>query len=336
VSELRFGVVLVNYNGWGDTKECLDSLSACSYTNKSIVVVDNASKEDFTEELRRIHPDVEWIKSTENTGWSGGNNLGIRFLLQKPNSPDVILLLNNDTIVSKDIFEVLFQAYLQDYDIVGPVINEYDKPELVQTQGTTFNRRDRSTEFFSVIRTPVNMERIVVTPVDIVNGCAVAIRKEVFEKIGLIDDRFFLICEESDFCLRALDNGFKCGVVHRVSVWHKHSVSFAKAGKPLQRYYGTRNLFLLLTKHPTGVGRKGWFFSRVAYLRMTYHTYCHEIENVNIPGSQAICQGFVDGITGVYGKQEIKPGKIVWFVSVVFDTVRNVMNLIPVRRKEKK
>lgn len=336
MSELRFGVVLVNYNGWADTKECLDSLGACSYIKISIVVVDNASKEDLSGELRRTHPDVEWVTSTENTGWSGGNNLGIRFLLQKPHPPDVILLLNNDTIVSRDIFEVLLNAILQGYDIVGPVINEYNKPELVQTQGTTFNRKDRSMEFFSVIRTPIDVERIVVTPVDIVNGCAVAIKREVFEKIGLIDDRFFLICEESDFCLRALDVGFKCGVVHRVSVWHKHSVTFAKAGKPLQRYYGTRNLYLLLAKHPTGVGRKGWLSSRVAYLRMTYHTYCHEIENTNVPGAQAICQGLVDGITGAYGKQEIKPGKTVWFVSVVFDTVRNVMNLIPVIRKNKK
>jgi GT2 family glycosyltransferase len=336
VSELRFGVVLVNYNGWADTKECLDSLGACSYTNKSIVVVDNASKEDLSGELRRTHPDVEWVTSTENTGWSGGNNLGIRFLLQKPHPPDVILLLNNDTIVSRDIFDVLLNAILQGYDIVGPVINEYNKPELIQTQGTTFNRKDRSMEFFSVIRTPIDVERIVVTPVDIVNGCAVAIKRKVFEKIGLIDDRFFLICEESDFCLRALDVGFKCGVVHRVSVWHKHSVTFAKAGKPLQRYYGTRNLYLLLAKHPTGVGRKGWLSSRVAYLRMTYHTYCHEIENTNVPGAQAICQGLVDGITGAYGKQEIKPGKTVWFVSVVFDTVRNVVNLIPVIRTNKK
>jgi GT2 family glycosyltransferase len=302
VNELRFGVVLVNYNGWSDTRECLDSLRACSYLNRSIVVVDNASTEDHSEELQERHPDVHWVRATQNTGWSGGNNLGIQFFLQGANPPDVIFLLNNDTIVSGDLFEVLSEGFRQGVDITGPVINEYSDPEVIQTQGTAFNRKDASQDFFSVIPTPIVMDRVEITPVDIVNGCAVAISRRVFEKVGLIDDRFFLICEESDFCLRAQSAGFHCGLIHRSLVFHKHSVTFARAGKPIQRYYGWRNLWLLLKKHPNGGKRKSILASRLLYFRRSFHIFSHECELGNIAGADAVCDGISDALLGRYGK----------------------------------
>ncbi|MFM8323853.1 MAG: glycosyltransferase family 2 protein, partial [Pirellulaceae bacterium] len=145
-------------------------------------------------------------------------------------------------------------------------------------------------------------QSVRVTPVDIVNGCAVAIRGEVFQRIGLIDDRFFLICEESDFCLRAQESGFRIGVVHRSLVWHKHSVSFAKAGKPIQRYYGTRNLWLLMKKHPRGENRKGPIVSRMVYFRRCFHLFSHERELGNMPGAHAICDGMADALLGRFGQ----------------------------------
>ncbi len=145
------------------------------------------------------------------------------------------------------------------------------------------------------------MQRIVMTPCDIVNGCAVMIRRNVFESIGLIDERFFLICEESDFCLRALEAGFRCGVIGETLVWHKHSVSFAKSGKPLQRYYGARNLGLLLQKHPGGQGRKSVLRGSLAYLRHLYHLFSHEQERGNATGARAICDGLTDHLLRRYG-----------------------------------
>jgi GT2 family glycosyltransferase len=297
----RFGVVLVNYNGWDDTVECLESLMKC-HVCPDVVVVDNASSEDHSQKILARFPELKWIASQENTGWSGGNNLGIRYFLEQTNPPDVIFLLNNDTIVSKDIFEVLELAMEEGFDIVGPVINEYSEQDKIQTQGTAFNRKTDAQEFFSVIPTPIDSNQLISTPVDIVNGCAVAIRHEVFEKIGLIDERFFLICEESDFCLRAAEAGFRCGVVHRSLVWHKHSVSFARAGKPIQRYYGVRNLWLLLKKHPHGKERKGPTQSNWLYCKRAYHLFCHEMELGNRPGASAVCDGIADAWLGRYGK----------------------------------
>src|SRR5437764_748752 len=78
--------------------------------------------------------------------------------------------------------------------------------------------------------------------VDIVNGCCMMVRAEVFARVGLVDERFFLVHEESDLCLRARRAGFRCGVFGEALVWHKGSSAFARTGKRLQRYYDTRNL----------------------------------------------------------------------------------------------
>ena len=79
-----------------------------------------------------------------------------------------------------------------------------------------------------------------VTDVDIVNGCCMMVAAAVFRRIGLIDDRFFLIHEEADFCLRARKSGFRCGVIGEALVWHKGSQSFRRAGLRVQRYYDAR------------------------------------------------------------------------------------------------
>jgi GT2 family glycosyltransferase len=321
----RFGIVLVNYNGWDDTIECLESLARCD-PKPEVVVVDNASVEDRSKEVLDRFPSTHWVTSRENMGWSGGNNLGIRFFLDRDTCPGVIFLLNNDTRVAADIIQVLSEALEQEYDVVGPVINEYSEPEVIQTQGTAFNRKNQWLNFFSVIPTPIDNERITVTPVDIVNGCAVAIRREVFDRIGLIDERFFLICEESDFCLRAIEAGFRCGVVHRSLVWHKHSVTFAKAGKPIQRYYSIRNLLLLIKKHPQGEGRRGSFSSIILWLRMAYYHYCTEQERSNIAGAQAVCMGIADGLTGRYGRSSLESSWLSAVFSNLFYALRWIVS----------
>lgn len=318
-----FGVVLVNYNGWDDTRECLESLLRCSDAHqKRIVVVENASTEDRLDEFRAAYPSVDWVVSKVNTGWSGGNNLGLQFLMENVPELDYIFLLNNDTIVSEDLFEVLSQGFEQGYQVVGPVINEYSSPDAIQTQGTGFNLKSRPMEFFSVIETPIDHEAIRVTSVDIVNGCAVCIKREVFEDIGLIDERFFLTCEESDFCMRANEAGYRCGVIHRTGVWHKQGVTYAKVGKPIQRYYGTRNLLLLLGKHPGGEGRRGRFGSWLAYMRYSYHIYCHELEQLNRSGAEAVCLGVAHGHLGKFGPRRVQPSISSRCVGMLFSISR--------------
>ena len=312
---------MVNFNGLSDTVECLESLASIGDSDIATIVVDNASRED---EAKKIADQFDWvtvIASPVNTGWSGGNNIGIHHALdpmavpemphwrsaaQTPEPADIVFLLNNDTVVDPTIFKQLRYAFEQGYEVVGPVINEYADREQVQTEGVRFNPGD-SLEFFQ----PIHLDQQnpdQVTSVDIVNGCAVAISRQVFDKIGLIDERFFLIGEESDFCLRAQAAGFRLGVLHQSLVFHKHSVSFNRAGKPLQRYYSMRNLWLLLNRHSGVRGRKGLWRSRLDYLRHAYHIYCHEKELGNQEGATAVMIGVADAFLKRLGPQPIKAG----------------------------
>ena len=294
--------VLVNFNGLADTLECLKSLADAGVPPRQIVVVDNASSGNDAVEISAAWPSVHCVCNDTNQGWAGGNNRGIEVALRE--EADWVFLLNNDTVVASDILEMMQLAIASGpWDILGPIINEYNAREVIQTEGVTFNPHDRGGFFVSCPIASVADTPLDVIQCDIVNGCAVAISRRVFESIGLIDERFFLICEESDFCLRAGKAGFRNGVLAKTLVWHKHSVSFARAGKPLQRYYGTRNLGLLLRKHPTGPGQKKRVRSQIEFYRLSYHMYCHERELGNQAGARAVIDGLVDNMFRRYGKQ---------------------------------
>src|SRR5262249_51220569 len=145
--------------------------------------------------------------------------------------------------------------------------------------GCTFNDRGQP-GFFQ--RRPIDLvmqDPPAITEVDIVNGCCMMVAAPVFERIGLIDERFFLVHEESAFCLRAYRAGFRCGVIGEALVWHKGSSSFQRSGKALQRYFDARNLALLLGKHPARrPEQRSPVRSRWEYLRYVYHRYTLEKE----------------------------------------------------------
>jgi GT2 family glycosyltransferase len=298
----RIAVVLVNYNGLSDTLECLDSLGSAMDDAVSVYVVENGSATNDAPRIGEAHPWATVIDNGRNDGWSGGNNVGIRAALK--DGAQWVLLLNNDTVVAADLFQRLRAAATAgEFQVLGPLINEYDDRSKIQTEGIYFNPAGGS-EFFSRAAVPAcRQDPPKVVPCDIVNGCAVMISSEVFAKIGLIDERFFLICEESDFCLRALQADFRCGVISESLIWHKHSVTFARAGNSLQRYYGIRNLRLLLRKHPRAVGRRGLIASILAYHKYTYHLYSHDREHGGAEGAKAVVTGWVDGLLRLYGQR---------------------------------
>src|ERR1700722_3121336 len=244
---LKSCIVLVNYNGLSDTLCCLRSLDAAG--RPDTVVVDNASSQDPSAMLRRDFPWCHVVRNPVNGGWAGANNVGTRYALE--HGADLIVLLNNDTVVAPDFVARLTAAAAAHpaYGVLGPVIRFMDPPHEVQTDGCVFNEPARP-GFFQ--RKPVDLVSApipTITDVDIVNGCCMMVRANVFRRVGFIDERFFLIHEESDFCLRARRAGFRCGVIGEALVWHKGSSSFKRTGGSWQRYYDARNLYLLLSKH---------------------------------------------------------------------------------------
>lgn len=304
----KIWVVLVNFNGLDDTRKCLRSLAELSDA-ASVVVVDNASKENAVPVLAREFPWADAVRSETNGGWAGGNNLGVQHAVAR--GADWVILLNNDTTVPPRFIRRLMEAAerFPDYGVLGPVILFMDEPTKVQTTGVVFNRPDRA-GFFQPIPVPHDAEAPVsVVECDIVNGCCLMVRRDVVEKIGLVDEQFFLIHEESDWCLRA-QAVTTCGVVTDALVWHKGSSSFQREGKKFQRYYDARNLVRLLRKHrgrPTG-RRFGKGFRH--YLRYAYHRYSHEREAGQRESADAVLTGLYDGLSGHYGpyRDRWRPG----------------------------
>ena len=310
----RVWIVPVNFNGLDDTRTCLRSLEALS-APASVVVVDNASNDDPTAILKAEFASVHVIRNPVNGGWSGGNNAGIRFALDR--GADFVLLLNNDTTVHPDLVSRLLAAAdaHPEFGIIGPAIRFMDEPDLTMTDGVLFNRHGYP-GFFEP--RPVPERESHVAEIDIVNGCCMMVRAAVFERIGLIDNRFFLIHEESDFCLRAQEAGWKCGVLAEALVWHKGSSSFQRSGRRWQRYYDTRNIGLLLSKHPERPG------SYAKYLRYAYHRWCHEREHGQADAADAVLEGLFDAATRRFGAYQPRRRWGVPVLRGLFETARRL------------
>ncbi len=296
-------IVLVNYNGYEDTRNCLRSLALLDHST-SVVVVDNASSENPTFKLKKEFPWADIIQSPENGGWAGGNNLGVQHALAR--GAEWIILLNNDTTVPPRFVRRLLEAAHNhpEFGILGPVILFQDDSESVQTTGVVFNRPDRE-GFFQSIDVRHDPEKpISVVPCDIVNGCCLMIRRDVIESIGLVDEAFFLIHEESDWCLRA-QRMTQCGIVSDALVWHKGSSSFQREGKRLQRYYDTRNLVRLLRKHRGRSNTRSRYSSFRTLLSYARHRYQIERKSGHSDSAQAVVEGLYDGIKGRYGPYKV-------------------------------
>jgi hypothetical protein len=308
----KLWVVLVNFNGLDDTRKCLRSLEEIPDA-LSVVVVDNASKENAVPVLQLEFPWADVVRSEVNGGWAGGNNLGVKHALAR--GAEWVILLNNDTTVPPRFVSRLVEAATAhpDFGVLGPVILFMDEPDKVQTTGVVFNRPDRD-GFFQPIDVPHDAEKpVAVVECDIVNGCCLMVRRDVVEKIGFVDEQFFLIHEESDWCLRA-QTVTKCGIVTDALVWHKGSSSFAREGKRLQRYYDTRNLVRLLRKHGRRPGARGRVAGFRHFLGYAYHRYAHEREAGQHDAANAVLEGLYDGLTGRFGvyRTRWRPG--LWFL----------------------
>jgi GT2 family glycosyltransferase len=303
----RVAIVLVNFHGTVDTLKCLDSIGALETSSPLTIVVDNGSTPDPSSQITQAHPWVKIIRREENGGWAGGNNAGIRHALE--HGAEWIVLLNNDTIVAPDVLDRLLTStdHQPDYGIVGPIICFMDDPETVMTDGCRFNRPGYP-GFFERIPVPIAPSGPPqVVPVDIVNGCCMMISRRVFEHIGLIDERFFLIHEETDFCLRARRSGFQCGIVAKPLVWHKGSSTFKRTGKGLQRYYDARNLFLLLWKHRGRRGGRTELSSWFQYLKYVYRRFSIEREQGEDNAADAVLSGLCDALAGRFGARGLPP-----------------------------
>jgi GT2 family glycosyltransferase len=186
-----------------------------------------------------------------------------------------------------------------DYAVLGPVILFMDSPDTVMTDGCIFND-PAFNGFFQRKEVPVtNSAPPAVTDVDVVNGCCMLVRADVFERAGLFDEHLFIYHDETDFCLRAKAAGYRAGVIDHALIWHKGSATSKATGKKSIRYFDARNLLYVLRKHG-GARAHGRTMraSAAGYARYMFYWYCSEREAGNDAAAAAVIDGVCDGLAG--------------------------------------
>ncbi|MCX6246591.1 MAG: glycosyltransferase family 2 protein [Bacteroidetes bacterium] len=242
-------IVTINYDHSEVTAELLKSLRNVTYPELEIIVVDNNSPNDDPEILSVSFPEIQLIRSDENLGFAGGNNLGIRKAKGK-----YILLLNNDTEVDPGFLEPLVAKLESDPTIgaVSPKIRFFSTPDTLQYAGfTPLNPYTiRSTGRGYGIRDTGQFEQDA--PTAYLHGAAMMVPVEVIRKVGLLAECYFLYYEELDWSERIRNAGYRLLYIHNSLVFHKESISTGKMS-PMKTYYMNRARLLYLRRNVTGL-----------------------------------------------------------------------------------
>lgn len=246
----RITIIILNWNGWRDTLECLQSVHKINYPNFDYLVVDNASTDGSVAQLRQAFPDAPILETDKNLGYAGGNNAGIAHALKA--QPEFILLLNNDTIVDGEILNAFVEAAdrFPKAGMFGAKMYYYSQPETIWALGGGMWDADRV--FFShVAQDQLDRDCVHkdIFAIDYVIGCALFCRSDMIRDIGMMEEAFFLNFEEMDWCFRARKGGYGLYAVPGAKLWHKISASFGGEQSPLRMYFIVRNELLWARRH---------------------------------------------------------------------------------------
>jgi GT2 family glycosyltransferase len=237
------GIVILNWNQPTDTVACLESLQRLEYPSFEIVVVDNGSTDGSPNLVAERFPQHTLIRNPKNFGFAAGNNVGVRHLLRS--KVDYVLLLNNDTEVSPDMLRILVEAAESDphIGVVGPKIYYFDQQKTIWSAGGEVDRLGHSWH-----RRADELDdgsRETIQDVGYVTGCAILVKASVIESIGVLDERFFIYFEETEWCARARHAGFRVVYEPGARMWHKIEQTARNTSRTYM-YLMTRNRLLYL------------------------------------------------------------------------------------------
>lgn len=256
-------IVILNYKGHKDTIELLGSLQKIKkdHFNPNVVVVDNFPQDPIRIEVKDFkNLNLKVIYNNKNLGFSGGNNVGIKYSLE--NGADYVLLINNDTYVDEEFIEELLKVFEKEAN-VGIVV-----PKIYFAKGFEFHKKYKENELGKVIwfaggnidwknvigyhtgvdevdRGQFNEER----DTEIASGCCLMLKKELLEKIKGYDERYFLYYEDADLSMRTIKEGYRIVFAPKSIIWHKNAQSSGGSGSNLQDYYISRNRLIFGFKY---------------------------------------------------------------------------------------
>ncbi|GAA0083796.1 glycosyltransferase family 2 protein [Clostridium sp. CTA-7] len=237
-------IILVNYNGVEDTIECIKSLNKIKYDNYKIVIVDNNSNKKDVEILSK-QSGFKLFTLEENIGFAGGNNVGIEFAMK--NKADYVLLLNNDTVVEGDFLCKLVETVESDKNIgaVGGKIFYFDNKEVLWYAGAKINKFNGKTKHEGVDE--VDSEKYSIQKeTDYITGCMMLVSRDVLEKVGMMDDSYFLYYEETDWNVRIRHAGYKLIYNPESIIYHKISKSTKSLNYIMVCYYDRNSYYFIM------------------------------------------------------------------------------------------
>ena len=236
-------VIIVNWNGRNLLGECLESLLAQRFQDFEIILVDNGSQDGSADFVKERYPGVRLVSLTENRGFAGGNNAGIRIA-----AGAYVALLNNDTKADPGWLEALVHAAEANSGagMWASKILSYDNPRVIDNVGLLIYRdglaRGRGRLEMDICQFEAEAEALFPS------GCAALYRKTVLDEIGLFDEDFFAYADDVDLGLRARLAGWTCVYVPTARVYHKYSSS-SSAYSPLKAFLVERNRIWVLLKY---------------------------------------------------------------------------------------
>lgn len=300
MTEPVIGIVILNWKKPGETLRCLAAVNRSTYSCWRVVVVENGSQDDSIAVLRQAYPELELLISPENLGYTGGNNLGIQYLLAQ--GVDYILLLNDDAVLDPNALAALVQAANADPQtgFLGPKVLAVEEPQVLLSAGGLLDKgylphnrgmgeidRGQYDRYFQA---------------DFLSGCALLVNRKCIEKIGMLDDDFFVYFEEVEWCYRGVQAGFTIRFVPAARVWHPDTRS-RDIDSPSVTYYATRNSLRFAQKHHLGFTTIAALLIQYARRWLSWSLRSKWRQKHSPAQRQALRQAIIDFAVGRVGKR---------------------------------
>jgi GT2 family glycosyltransferase len=252
-------IVIVNWNSFDVTQNCLASLRSIDYPNYKIIVVDNGSNDSSGDKLKSEFPEIILLKNEENLGFTGGNNTGIEFALN--NDLELVMLLNNDTIVTPKFATNLVTFLQQDVNIgaIQPKIMFNQEREIIWNAGSSFSKVWHLTKTIGMgefDKGDYDTQR----EIPWVTGCCFLTKSSIIREIGKLDDCFFIYYEDTDWSFRIKQKGYKLiyepssKIYHEVGKSNDNRETFGEGNlSPFSHYVNVRNHIFIVRRYAKGV-----------------------------------------------------------------------------------
>ena len=285
--------VVVNWNGGDANLECLASLAAEGLAEDRIAFVDNASSDGSTERVLAAHPALVVLRNDRNLGFGHGANRGIEHALAR--GAGHVLLLNNDAVLGEGALAAL-EAALENPEvgIVGPRVLYKGRSDRIWSCGGTLTFRQNLTTMIGHGR-PDGPEYRRSFDVDYVTGCAMLVRREVFEQAGLFEGDYFAYHEDVELCVAAREHGFRSRTVGEVAAYHDAHGATGGGYNARRKYMMGVNTVWFLRRHGTPLRWLSFFAFDVLSLPLVWAWRAYRGEGDAV---LAKARGTLDGLRG--------------------------------------